>query len=901
MSLDNALTPPNAPPSGTVTFLFTDIEGSTRLWEQNGREMARALENHDLIVRRHLESLGGFVFKTGGDSFYVAFETASAALVAAIDTQRALLDTSWSEGLDIKVRMSVHTGSAEFRKGDYFGQPLNRAARLLSSGHGGQILFSLASTELVRDMLPSQIELVDLGEYRLKDLVRPERIFQVVADGLQKNFAPLRTLDGYRHNLPIMVTSFIGREGEMSELRVLLSSSRVVTLTGMGGTGKTRLSLQLGAELSERFQDGVWFVELASLTEDSEVLDSVASVLGVTEEASKPHLSSLIEYLQEKETLLIFDNCEHLLNPVASLIDRIARSCPKVSILSTSRENLGVGGERQYPVPSLSTPPVKTAKASKGELSSEAAERFRADLTQYESVRLFIDRALIGDPDFLVDNESAPALAQICARLDGIPLAIELAAARCKALSLNEINDRLRDRFRLLVSGNRTALPRQQTLKALVDWSYDLLNRQEQLLLESISVFTGGFNLSLLEQFVEILNLDLDELPLDVLSSLVDKSLVMVERLESGSRYRLLQTIRDYAYEQLRQSGNMDAVRHAHCEVVFGLTNLAATHLNGPEQAKWLRTIDLEFDNIRSALRQCVVSGDHDDWGLIMMCNLHDFFRMRCHWEEGKSWLEQLLALNRSPESAHVRSRALMKLGHLSLRKGEYDYARSQYYRSLDIRKQLNSPDEIASSMHALAHVAHLEGDVIAARPLYEQSLAIRRVGKDRLAMTMTMNNLANLLQDLGEFDTSRSLHLEALVIRREYGNIQAIGQTIHNLGCLAVEMRNYEEAMQYLNESLTLMLEVQDAHSISQIFQTVGDVAASTNRPLMGAQLWGAANSFRVQIGAPVYDIDREDQNQDYERARNEVGSERFNQEWKRGEALPLEDVVRMVRGLTI
>jgi len=455
-------------PAGTVTFLFTDIEGSTKLWEAQPQQMQAVLARHDALLHEMIEHANGYVFKTIGDAFCAAFSTPTDAVIAALATQLALTVESWPEHTPIKVRIALHTGAVTSRDGDYFGQPLNRVARLLATGHGGQVLLSTATQELVRDSLPIGATLHPLGEHRLKDLGRPESIFQLCHPSLPSEFAPLKSLDNpaLRHNLPQQVTSFVGREEPLTVVKGLLEKTKLLTLTGSGGCGKTRLALQVAAEMLDGEGDGAWLVELASLADPNLVPATIAGVLNIKEEPGKPIQQSLVEHLKSKRLLLMLDNCEHLLNACAKLIDTLIHQCPQVLVLATSREALGIAGETTYRVPSLSLPdPTKV----------QTVESF----THFEAVRLFVERACQVQTDFTVSNANAPALASICHRLDGIPLAIELAAARVRILSVEEINSKLDQRFRLLTGGSRTALPRQQTLRSLIDWSYDLLREHD--------------------------------------------------------------------------------------------------------------------------------------------------------------------------------------------------------------------------------------------------------------------------------------------------------------------------------------------------------------------------------------------------------------------------------------
>jgi predicted ATPase/class 3 adenylate cyclase len=521
-------------PEGTVTFLFTDIEGSTRLWEEHPAAMQAALARHDALLHQAFQVHSGVVFKTFGDQFCAAFATVPDALAAALTLQRALHAAPWEEVGALRVRTALHTGMAETRGGDYFGPALNRVARLLEAGHGGQILLSRATQELAGDRLPEDASPRDLGEHRLKDLVRPEQIFQLVVPDLPADFPPLKTLDRRANNLPYQLTSFIGREQEMAEVKQLLSVRRLVTLTGAGGCGKTRLALQVAAEILESASDGAWSVDLAPLADPALVPQAVATALGVREEPGRPLTLTLVEFLKPQDLLMILDNCEHLVAACAQLAEALLQACPTLRILATSREPLSVGGEAPYRVPSLALPEGRQSPVL-------------GSLMQYESVRLFVDRAATVLPTFTVTEENAPAVAQVCRRLDGIPLALELAAARVKALPVQQLAARLEDRFRLLTGGSRTALPRQQTLRATMDWSYDLLSEPERALLRRLSVFHGGWTLEAAEAVCVAEGIEAEAI-LDLLTALVDRSLVLYEEQEEAGRYRLLETVRQYGW-----------------------------------------------------------------------------------------------------------------------------------------------------------------------------------------------------------------------------------------------------------------------------------------------------------------------------------------------------------------
>ncbi|MEA3186570.1 MAG: hypothetical protein QOD99_400, partial [Chthoniobacter sp.] len=532
-------------PSGTITFLFTDIEGSSQLWDLHRAAMQVALARHDAILREACAAHHGVVFKTIGDAFCVAFDTAHDAFTAALESQRKLQQEQWEGVGALKVRMALHTGAAEQRDDDYFGPALNRVSRVLAAAHGGQTLLSLPAAELVRDRLPDGVRLRDLGERRLRDLARPERIFQLVTNDLPSEFPPLRSLESVPNNLPAQLTTFIGREREMEEVKRLLNTVHLLTLTGTGGTGKTRLSLQVAADVLESFADGVWLVEFATIDDPTLVPETVAAALEARQEPALSLTATLTNFLRAKNLLIIFDNCEHVVGACAKLAETLLRACPQLRIMASSREPLGIAGEMAWTLPPLSAPQDYWRNISATE---DAVEKF----TQFEAVRLFVERATAARSAFVLTNDNVVIVAQICSRLDGIPLAIELAAARIKVLTLQQIADRLDDRFHLLTGGSRTAMPRQQTLRALIDWSYDLLTELEQKLLRRLSVFARGRTLEAIEAVCAGEGIEDFEV-VDLLTQLVDKSLVTVEKSpEHGARYFITESIWDYSREKLQ-------------------------------------------------------------------------------------------------------------------------------------------------------------------------------------------------------------------------------------------------------------------------------------------------------------------------------------------------------------
>ena len=625
-------------PSGMVTLLFTDIEGGIGLWEADREAMTKASARHDRVVREQIEAAGGRVVKTVGEAFRTVFADPYAALASAVAIQRAAGSELWPPGLLVRVRMALHSGACVERDGDYFGPVANRADRLLAVGHGGQVLVSEAAYELLAGRLPGGIGFRDLGEHRLKDLGRAERVFEVTGPGLAGGFGRLRSLDdpALRHNLPSQPTSFVGRAAELAELRSLVSGrSRLVTIAGPGGIGKSRLALQVAAEALDGAGDGVWLVELAPVAEPELVTRTVAAVLGIREEPGRLILDTLVDAIGDRHLLVVLDNAEHVLGAAAKLADALMRSCPQAYLLVTSREPLGISGEHIFRIPPLTVPPADLAAPGL--------------LAAFESVQLFAERAAMYRQGFALDDANAAAVAAVCVRLDGIPLALELAAARLGSLSAPEIASRLDQRFRLLTGGSRTALPRHQTLRALIDWSYDLLNPEEQMVLGRLSVFAGGWTLAAAEAVNA--GSGTGEWPvLDQLAALVDKSLVQAEEMHGSTRYRLLETVRQYAAEHLaRQPGaELAATQAAHRDHYLALVQTADTFLRGPDEAVWLDRLEVEFDNIRAALAFSLADPDGTEPGLRLATGLRWFCNMR---GRGGEILEALSVLLGRPDA----------------------------------------------------------------------------------------------------------------------------------------------------------------------------------------------------------------------------------------------------------
>jgi predicted ATPase/class 3 adenylate cyclase len=913
-------------PSGTVTFLFTDIEGSTRLWEEHPEAMRLALARHDTLIRAAIEQYAGRVFKTIGDAFCAAFHTAPDALNAALAAQQWLVREPWPEGVAIQVRMALHTGAAEARDNDYFGQPLNRVARLLSAGHGGQVLLSLPTEELARDLLPDAVDLLPMGEHRLRDLNRPEMVYQLLHPDLPSEFRPLKSLDNpdLPNNLPRQLTSFIGREKEIAEIKSLLTKTSLLTLTGSGGCGKTRLSLQVAVEVLEQYPDGVWLVELAPLADPALVPQTVASALGLSEQAGKTFVQVLTDHLKSRHLLLILDNCEHLLSACAHLCDALLRACPHLTVLASSREGLGIAGEQTYRVPSLSLPDPKE------KLTLE-------QVSQYEAVRLFIERAVSSKADFTVTNASAPALAAVCHRLDGIPLAIELAAARVRSLSVEEINTRLDNRFRLLTGGSKTALPRQQTLRALIDWSYGLLMDQEKRRLCRLSVFLGGWTLAAAEQVCSGEGIEEWQV-LDLLTSLVDKSLVIAEVQEQTARYRLLETVRQYARDRLAEGEEGMGVRGRHRDYFLALAEETRPKLRSAEQAQWLALLEEEHDNLRLALTFCLEEPEGGEAGLRLGAALQQFWWTRGHFSEGRQHLSAVLSRPMGQAHRKARADALNGAGVLAQFQGDYRAARAVLEESLTLRRELGDKQGIAASLNNLGSLALIQGDYAAAHALFEEALRLNRELGNRAWEAINLDNLGQVAQQQGDYAAARALVEESLAINRELGDKQGIANSLNSLGLVAQLQGDTAVARALQEESLTLRRELGDKQGIANslnrlglVAQLQGDTAvaralqeeslklarelgnkmgiatcldsfASLNnqeqQAARAARLRGAATSLREAIGAPRTPTDQERFDREIAEARAALGESAFSAAWEAGRAMTLEQAVEYALG---
>lgn len=786
-------------PSGTVTFLFTDIEGSTKLSQQYPSQWEMLRDRHHSLLQSAMDAQKGYIFQVVGDAFCVAFSSASEALNAALDAQRRLFNEDWSPA-PIKVRMGIHTGTVQIKEdGQYVGYTvLAMTQRIMSAGHGGQILLSDVTRGLVEDTLPSGTELLDLGNKQLKDLLRPERLHQLSISELPTAFPPLKTLDAVRNNLPSQLTTFIGRENEIAQIKQKLESHRLVTLTGAGGTGKTRLSLQVAAELIDYFEDGIWFVELAPLANPELLSQTILSTIGVREQTGKTPLEVLKEYLHEKQLLIVLDNCEHLVEASARVTNTLLKSAPDVKILASSREALGIAGEVSYPVQSLSLPDPKHLPAIE-------------QLLQYEAVRLFIDRALLVSPHFTVDKETLQFIAQICFRLDGIPLAIELAAARVKILSVEEISSRLDDRFRLLTGGARTALPRQQTLRALIDWSYDLLSDQERLLLMRLAVFAGGWTLEAAEEICSGAGIESFE-ALDLLTQLNNKSLVNVVGQWQGkkARYRLLESIRQYSIEKLQESGEDALIHERHFDYYRQMIKQAELELFSSKGLIWFVWLEVEWDNLRAAVEWSLEK--HPGAGLDLVNSLgYLVYQARVNsMSEMDNWLSQLVGHPDNLTKTAQRAEGLLHWAVYVGAAGLYDLAELPSMAQAMLEESLTIFEEL-SDKSGLAHGYLIQGDFSVdsntGLSSYQKAVNLFRETSEQPWIAHTLLHIGQYINSL-EYANRISYLEEALSIYRQLKYVPGIIEVLKQIGAIEVRMGNFKLAHERLDEGFSIFQE---------------------------------------------------------------------------------------------
>jgi len=817
-----------AEPASIATFLFTDIEGSSRLWEREPAKMQEALAAHDHVARSIVEAHDGRVLKMTGDGMCAVFADPLDAVEATLDFQRALAGDRHADGIELRARCGLHVGTAQKRDDDYFGGTLNRAARIMGAAHGGQVLLSQAVVDMVRGRLPESLSLHDLGFVRLRDLTSPERLYQLQHAALRRDFPALRSLEATPNNLPQQATSFVGRERELGEARDALRRTRLLTLVGAGGIGKTRLSLQLAAEVLDDYPDGVWLVELAAIADAGLVVQAVASVLGVKEEAGRSLLDVLVASCADKRLLVVLDNCEHLLEACATLCEHLLRGTAEARVLATSREPLRIGGEAAFPVPALDVPQPGRAEGD-------------ATYASYPAVRLFAERAGAVLPSFHLTAANGGTIGEICRHLDGIPLAIELAAARTRAIPVETIAARLGDRFRLLSSGNRAALPRQQTLRALIDWSHDLLDERERTLLRRLSVFAGGWTIEGAEAVCAGDGFEQADV-IELLAGLVDKSLIAAD-VQRG-RYRLLETIRQYAGEKLEASGEGAVIRERHVDFHLALAERARPHLLGPDQVAWHAKLDADRDNLLAAHAYCDALPGSGPRGLRLVNALKFHWFSRGLLRLGKRvTLEALARVDAKPRDM-LRCLALFAAGQLSTFGGEHRQARGYLEESLAIARELGDLNRVAATLQPLGMAALGDGDGAAARRHLEESLAIARKSGNEVTLAGALIAVAQIDRLDGNFAHAEPLYDEAIALGRRTGNPDTIAGGLLNLAMIYVARGASHGARLALHEALAIARETGSATAALSVLDVAAGLAARHGEHEVAMRWFGVAQT---------------------------------------------------------
>ncbi len=904
-------------PSGTVTLLFTDIEGSTRRWELDEDVMARVVARHDELLHDVVGSCGGSVFKTVGDAFHAVFTDAAAAVVAAAMVQRRVFTEEWPLETPVRVRCALHTGVCELRDGDYFGQMVNRVARLEGVAHGGQVVMSDATHGLVVDRLPADLTCVDLGPQQLKDLSRPERVWQLSVSGLPCEFPPLVSLSNpdVLTNIAAERSSFLGRGRELEELSALLDQSRLVTIVGPGGVGKTRLASHAAVERVERIRDGVWFVDLAPLRDSQHVVGAITRAIGVRDDPAREPMAHLIDTCADREMLIVLDNCEHLIDTVATVADKMLQHCPAVSLLATSREPLRIHGEQRYQLEPMSVPDDVPARLDA--LGGVAA------------VELFCERARMQQPGFALTPENAPEVVRICRALDGIPLAIELAAARMDTMPIGALAGRIEQPFALLTAGVRSDQPRMQTLEALIDWSWALLIPPEQVVMGRLSVAPGSFTL---EAGARLVARHDDQLPedsaADCMLSLVRKSLL--QALDDG-RYTMLVTIRAYASRRLAEHGP-DAVRVrrvAHREIYTDLAREAEPHMPGPDHAEWTARLALEHDNFVAAIDRAT-SDDDVRGGLLLATALYEYWGTSGHSAYAVGALQTLVDHAGDTVEPALRCRALSDLAVHEMRRGDYEAANRHSIDAVWLARDLRDDALLVRALtssgltevgaidqamvfhdEALALARTIGDDYLLARALQarqfsqsaagcsdesvrclEEERAVRGRMRDAVGEALALSNLADEHLQRGDDDAARTYVTEALAILDEHASATVEAPARLNAGWAELSRGDRAAAAREFRRALEV---ARRAGLLSDVDYAILGLAQTAPHADDAAALHGASDALLQARDEQLQPLESVRRDADQARLRSELGDEAFGAHYERGRRLAYGDAVTL------
>ena len=870
-------------PTGTVTFLFTDIEGSTRLLQALGDRYPAVHDQQAAIIRRAIADGGGIEVSTHGDAFFVAFRTPAGAVRAAVAAQQGLASHDWSPGPPVRVRMGVHTGEGTLGGDDYVGIDVHRAARIADAANGGQVILSDATRGLVQHALPAGTSLRDLGVHQLRGIEDPERLHDLVIEGLAADFPPPRTPDARPSNLPPQLTSFVGREEQIVEVERLLDHTRLLTLTGPGGSGKSRLALRVAAELLTRYQDGSCFVDLSPVTDPALVPAAVANALGIPEAANRPILEEVKDHLRHRELLQVVDNFEQVAE-AGPVIEELLTAAPKLRTMVTSRVVLSLRGEQEYAVPPLDVPDPERLPPDLSTLSA------------VEAVRLFSERARAASPRFTLTEQNAPAVAEITARLDGLPLAIELAATRTKVLTPEEMLARLKRRLSILTSGSPSLPKRQRTLRATIAWSYDLLDPVERRLFARLSVFTGGWTFESAEAVCDPEGLGLDAL--DGLTSLVDKSLIRrTEPAGRPSRFSMLETIREFGQEQLAANGDLELVLRRHAEHFLGLAVEAEPHLTAEGQAAWLDRCDQEHANVRAALRWAIEMGEAGR-AQAAAGALWRFWQQRGHLAEGRRWLEEILAMPSGQAPTAARAKALAAAGGIAWW-SDRGASHAFYDEALAIERELGDPARLAEALYNDAFAVAAEHDLTSAARLLDESLDLfRRVGdQPGVAKVLVMQVIPDAMA--GAWDRVATRIEEVVAIWRRLGDRLNLAFDLVWLAFAYGRAGRREDARSTALEALELFREVDDATGIALAFLDLAFLLTWEGRHEDAIRLAGASESHRERAGGgPTPGFGGMLEGDPVAEASAHLTEEVARQAWQEGLTMSVQEAVALAEG---